>query len=72
MNKIRKTVNSKLDATGMYRVVSVGLLILAGVAIGFGFFGLIPYAGTELVLSLVVAVGVALVANIFFAKLFYL
>jgi len=70
MNKIRKTVNSKLDATGMYRVVSVGLLILAGVAIGFGFFGLIPYAGTELVLSLVVAVGVALVANIFFAKLF--
>jgi ferredoxin-NADP reductase/Na+-translocating ferredoxin:NAD+ oxidoreductase RnfD subunit len=70
MKKIIKTLNSKLDATGMYRVVSVGLLALAAVAILFGFAGLIPYAGSELILSALVTVGAALSTNVLFAKLF--
>jgi ferredoxin-NADP reductase/Na+-translocating ferredoxin:NAD+ oxidoreductase RnfD subunit len=56
-------IEKRLDAIAMYRIVSVSLLFIAFFAALFGFFGIIPYTGTEQVISLVIALVVALVTN---------
>jgi ferredoxin-NADP reductase/Na+-translocating ferredoxin:NAD+ oxidoreductase RnfD subunit len=66
----KKLVASKLDALGMYRVVSGGLLILAIVSVCFGFLGLLPYSGFELIISLMIAIVSAVGANVLCAKMF--
>ncbi len=61
--KVFQKVEKKLDAIAMYRIVSLALLGIASFAILFGFLGLIPYAGTELLISLIAALSVALSTN---------
>ena len=70
LQTLKKPISRKLDALGMYRVVSGGLLILAIISIGFGFLGLVPYTGIEQILSLLVTVSVALIANYSLAYVF--
>jgi len=52
-----------LDRTGMYRVVTHALGGLSVVALVFGFLGVIPYAGSEQLLSLILVLSVALGGN---------
>lgn len=54
----------------MYRLMLYGLLILAGIAILFGFFGRLPYSGLELTVLLVTILTACLVSNFLFSKLF--
>ena len=69
LRTLTKPISARLDAMGMYRVVSGGLLLLAGIAILFGFLGWIPYGGVELILSLVATGSTAILGNILFAKM---
>lgn len=52
-----------LDRTGMYRVVTHALVALSVIALSFGFLGIIPYAGSEQLLSLVLVLVTALGGN---------
>jgi ferredoxin-NADP reductase/Na+-translocating ferredoxin:NAD+ oxidoreductase RnfD subunit len=70
LKNIKKPFATKLDAIGMYRVVSGGLLILAILSVCFGFLGLLPYSGVELVISLGIATASAVGANVLCAKVF--
>lgn len=62
-------IQSKLDQIAMYRTVTIGLFILTGISLGFGAFGIVPYTFSEQIISLAVALVVALVLNIILAKL---
>lgn len=56
-------IQRRLDATPMYRTVSLALLFLVVIALFYGFSGLLPYTGLEQVVSLTVAVAVAFLSN---------
>ncbi|MEY2664940.1 MAG: hypothetical protein RLZZ480_45 [Candidatus Parcubacteria bacterium] len=53
-----------VDNTGMYRVVSGTLSILAAISIILGFVGLMPYSGLSQIFSLALALLVALLLNV--------
>ncbi len=54
----------------MYKTVLYGLLVLSGIAVIFGFTGLLPYSGFHMLSSLVVLFLVCFVANSAFARMF--
>lgn len=66
----KRIIDRYIDALGMYRVVTLSLTSLAVVAIILSSVGLVPYLWYELLLSLAIACGVALGANIILGKLF--
>ncbi len=53
-----------VDNIGMYRLVSGSLFVLAAISISAGFIGWLPYSGLSQLLSLTIAILVALVFNI--------
>ncbi|MCY4577313.1 MAG: RnfABCDGE type electron transport complex subunit D [Candidatus Kaiserbacteria bacterium] len=59
-----------LDGITMYRVVTGGLCFLVVVSFLLGSVGLVSYSFSDQVTSLVVALGVAVVSNVVFARLF--
>ena len=69
LGKLFQPISKKIDATTMYRTVTTALLFLSFVSVSFGFLGFVPYTGFEQIISLLVAVGVALAFNILFSKL---
>lgn len=69
MKRAWSAVDEKLDAMGMYRVVSTALVILVGWAFVTAVGGWLPYGPLELVLSLVVTVAAGLGSNYLLAKL---
>ncbi len=58
-----------LDATGMYRTVTLALSFLVVVSVACGVAGLVPYSGPEQLLSLAVVLTVGLISNIACATL---
>ena len=56
-------INKLLDGTAMYRTVTLGLGFLALYALALGFWHIIPYRFSEQLISLVVALAVALITN---------
>lgn len=58
-----------IDQTGMYRMVTGSLIVLAIISILSGFTGLIAYSGVEQLLSLGVVLSVALLANYLWSKI---
>lgn len=72
MGSIIKTFNRTLDSTTMYRVVEYALGAMAGYAVLLSFFGILPYNGFFLMLSLALLVSVAWSVNqvsSFFARI---
>ncbi len=65
-----KLIDKGLNALTMYRVILYGLLVIAVFAIIFGFFGIIPFSGTFLTLSLATLLFVCALSNFVFAKIF--
>ena len=65
-------VQKFVDNTGMYRLVSGSLFILATLSILFGFTGLIAYSGASQMLSLTIALTTALVLNWVIARVFHI
>lgn len=61
-----------LDRTGMYRVVTMGLVALALIAILLGLVGIVPYTAADQLLSLGCALGAALAVNALAARLFHI
>jgi ferredoxin-NADP reductase len=59
-----------LDGITMYKVVLYGLLLLAGIAILFGFLGLLPFKGYQYSISLVILLIVCWGSNYIVAKLY--
>jgi glycine betaine catabolism B len=62
--------NAFLDRTGMYRVVTIGLSVLALCALFTGMVGALPYTASEQLLSLGGALTAALAVNALAARLF--
>ena len=56
-------IAQKIDATAMYRTVTLMLVFLVICGLGFGVFGLIPYTPLEQLVSLVVVLVTALLVN---------
>ena len=54
----------------MYRLVLYYLSGLLGLAIIFGFFGILPYSPLALIVSTLIIIGVSLAANAIFARVF--
>lgn len=69
IGKIFQPISRKTDTIAMYRMVTIALLFLIFCSVVFGFLGLIPYSPYEQIISLFVAVSVALISNIAFSKL---
>ncbi len=63
LTNLFQVLEKRLDAIAMYRIVSIALLTLAFCSVVLGFLGLIPYSGTEQVISLAVAVLTAQIVN---------
>jgi glycine betaine catabolism B len=59
-----------LNAITMYRLVLYGLIVLTGIAIIFGFLGLLPFSGLAFCGTLGLLLIVCFVANTVFARLF--
>lgn len=62
-------LQKKLDGIAMYRAVTFALSFLATTSLLFGLAGLIPYTFSGQVLSLFIALAVAVAANVLFARL---
>lgn len=62
-------VQKKVDAMGMYRTVTISLLILAGVSLVLGLMDILPYTFTDQILSLVAVLLAGLFSNYVFAKI---
>ncbi|MBY0310141.1 RnfABCDGE type electron transport complex subunit D [Patescibacteria group bacterium] len=65
-------VSRFLDRTGMYRVVTIGLTLLALIALVAGIGGLLPYTAFEQLLSLGSALVTALAVNALAARLLHI
>jgi glycine betaine catabolism B len=65
-----KFIDDFLNGITMYRLLLYGLLVVAALAIIFGFTGVLELSGTSLLASAAVLVGVSWVANILLARLF--
>lgn len=63
-------VDRFLNSITMYRLVLYGLSVVSSVSIIFGFFGLLPYDGIYLLLSLALICVACLISNALFSKLF--
>ncbi|MBP9718953.1 MAG: oxidoreductase [Candidatus Levybacteria bacterium] len=59
-----------LDGITMYKVMLYGLLLLAGIAILFGFFDLLHYKGYQYIISFSMVLGICWIVNYLFAKLY--
>ena len=70
MSTIFQPVAKWLDGTAMYRVVTLALISLSVYSIILGFLGKLSYTGTEQLISLVVALAVALLVNYIYSRLF--
>lgn len=64
-----KFVNDFLNNITMYRLMLWGLLILALIAMVFGFFGLVGYSAFSMIVSLIVLFAACMISNALFAKL---
>ena len=64
------SVQKWLDGIAMYRAVTLALCFLVGVSLVFGLVGFVPYSFFEQGVSLVVVLGVAVMSNVVFARLF--
>ena len=62
-------INQVLDKTAMYRTVTLALSFLTVYALGLGFWHVIPYRFSEQLISLVVALTVALITNYLASRL---
>lgn len=62
-------IDRYLDGFTMYKVVLYGLLVVAVLAICFGFVGLLPFKGYQLTLSLVLLFSACFGANFILSKL---
>lgn len=69
MKVIFQKINQVLDGTAMYRTVTLALSFLAVYALGLGFWHVIPYRFSEQVISLAVALTVALITNYLASRL---
>jgi len=63
-----RIIQGFIDKTGMYRIVTIALLILTALSVLLGFLGLLPYSGVEQLISLSAVVLVSFVTNILFAR----
>lgn len=63
-------IDKFLNKITMYRVILYYLLFLLVVAIGFGFFGLLPYSGLSMILSAIFILATCLIFNYIFAWAF--
>lgn len=63
-------IDKFLNRITMYRLVLYYLLGLLGLAIIFGFFGILPYDPLSLIVSALIILGVSLAANAIFARVF--
>lgn len=70
ISKPYHAVQKFVDATGMYRLVSGSLFLLAFLSIIFGFIGWIAYSGESQILALTLALVTALGLNTLIAKVF--
>lgn len=64
-----KFVDSYLNSKPMYRLVLEGLSVLSGIAILFGFLGLVSYGGFSMILSLAVILVACIASNYIFSEL---
>lgn len=62
-------IDSLLNLITMYRLVLYGLAVLSGVAIIFGFLGILPFSGFQFTQSLLVILVVCFASNKLFSKL---
>lgn len=69
MQKLFQFIDQKIDATGMYRTVSAMLVFLVGCSLIMGLSGLLAYTFLEQLVSLTVALTVALGTNYLASKL---
>lgn len=63
-------IDNFLNSYTMYRVVLYGLIIEAAATILFGFFGILPYPGINLLISAVLLIAVCFLTNKLLAKIF--
>ncbi|HRN96387.1 MAG TPA: oxidoreductase [Candidatus Levybacteria bacterium] len=65
-----RPIDTFLNAITMYRLVLYGLIGLSGIAILFGFLGILPFNGIQLLISLSIVSAVGYITKKIFAKLF--
>ncbi len=65
-----KFIDDFLNTTTMYRLVLYYLLLLVCVALGFSFFGILPYAPIALIVSTIFIVAVSVITNTIFSRVF--
>lgn len=70
MQNFFQFIDKKIDATGMYRTVSAMLGFLVLCSLIFGAIGVLPYTFLEQLISLIVALVVAISFNYLLGKLF--
>jgi ferredoxin-NADP reductase/Na+-translocating ferredoxin:NAD+ oxidoreductase RnfD subunit len=63
-------IDDFLNRITMYRLVLYYLLGLLGLAVVFGFFGILPYSPLALIVSALVITAISLAANAIFARVF--
>jgi ferredoxin-NADP reductase/Na+-translocating ferredoxin:NAD+ oxidoreductase RnfD subunit len=59
-----------LSGITMYRLVLIWLIVLIAAGVVFGFTGLLPYSGVDIIASTVFLLAVSLVSNTVFARIF--
>ena len=65
-----KQIDALLNKITMYRLTLYFLIGLAALGIAFGFAGIIPYGGLDILTNLTVAVASCYVSNLLFSKVF--
>jgi len=65
-----KYIDNFLNSITMYRCVLYGLLIISGVAVAFGFLGILSFSGLSLILSLTVLYLACRGFNLLFSRIF--
>src|ERR1035437_2301506 len=65
-----KIIDNFLNKTTMYKVVLYYLMALWVVALGFSFFGVLPYTPISMIISLVILLAVSSATNYIFSYVF--
>lgn len=65
-----KQLNSFLNSITMYRLVLYGLLFLSGIAILFGFLGVLPFTGLQFLTSFSLIFAIGYLSKLFFKTIF--
>ena len=65
-----KYIDNFLNSITMYRLVLYGLILMAAVSVLFGFMGLLPFGGFELIVSSVVLVTACYLLNYLFSTIY--